>query len=390
MTPAGRQVALIVAAGTSGGASVGKVPISLPVLSDAFGLSLLQASLTISFFLLAAMLVGIFGGMLADRFGQRRIMVLGLVASAFGGLLGAASTSGTMLLASRAVESFGFIATVLPGPALLTRLVAGHRLRPVMGLWACYMPLGMSVVLILCPWLLEAIGWRGIWVVIAGLSLVLAVAVWRIVPPDPPRPAATRSMVLVKQTVGSLRPWLLASSFGVYAGQWMSVFGFLPTMYQQQGVPATAAGVLTALGVAVNMIGNFGAGLLMQRGWPRDRLLIFAALSMLIGAWLIFASSAPFPLRYAALLAFSAAGGLIPGTLFASTPSFAPNPSTVSTTTGLMQQGSALGQFLTPPLIALVVSGTGSWSATWMVTGVMAGINIALALVMRRLPARSG
>jgi cyanate permease len=197
-------------------------------------------------------------------------------------------------------------------------------------------------------------------------------------------------MMLVRQTVGSLRPWLLAMSFGVYAGQWMSVFGFLPTMYQQQGVPATAAGVLTAIGVAVNMVGNFGAGLLMQRSWPRDRLLIFAALVMLVGAWVIFASDASFPLRYAGLLAFSAAGGLIPGVLFASTPSFAPNPSTVSTTTGLMQQGSALGQFLTPPLIALVVSSTGSWSATWIVTGVMAGINIVLALMMRRLPARAG
>ena len=385
MTPAAARVALVVAAGTSGGANVGKVPISLPVLSEEFGLSLLQASLTISFFLLAAVLVGIFGGMLADRFGQRRVMMLGLVASAFGGLLGAASTSGSMLLLSRAVESFGFIATVLPGPALLTRLVAGHRLRPVMGLWACYMPLGMSLVLVLCPWLLEAIGWRGIWIGIAAISLALAGMVWRIVPPDPPPAMATRSLSLVRRTIGALRPWLLASSFGVYAGQWMSVFGFLPTMYQQQGVAAGAAGVLTAVGVAVNMIGNFGAGLLMQRGWPRDRLLVFAAFTMLLAAWVIFASSASFPLRYAALLAFSAAGGLIPGTLFASTPSFAPDASTVSTTTGLMQQGSALGQFLTPPLIALVVSSTGGWSATWLVTGTLAAANVVLALAMRRL-----
>jgi len=385
LTPAAARVALIVAAGTSGGASVGKVPISLPVLSEEFGLSLLQASLTISFFLLAAMLVGIFGGMLADRYGQRRVMMLGLVASAFGGLLGAASTSGTMLLLSRAVESFGFIATVLPGPALLTRLVAGHRLRPVMGLWACYMPLGMSIVLVLCPWLLAAIGWRGIWIAIAAISLGLAALVWLIVPPDPLRTVATRSLVLVRQTIGALRPWLLASSFGVYAGQWMSVFGFLPTMYQQQGVAPAAAGILTAAGVAVNMIGNFGAGVLMQRGWQRDRLLVFAAFTMLMAAWVIFASDATFALRYAALLAFSAAGGLIPGTLFASTPSFSPDASTVSTTTGLMQQGSALGQFLTPPLIALVVSSTGSWSATWMVTGALAACNVVLAVVMRRL-----
>lgn len=386
MTSQAGRVALIVAVGASGGASVGKVPISLPVLSEAFGLSLFQASLTISFFLLAAMLVGIFGGMLADRFGQRRVMMLGLLVSAAGGLLGASSTSGTMLLLSRAVESFGFIATVLPGPALLTRLVSPQHLRPVMGLWACYMPLGMSAVLILCPWLLDSIGWRGIWVGIGIISAVLGLLVWRIVPPDPVGGQVTRSMELVRQTIGSLKPWLLATSFCFYAGQWMSVFGFLPTLYQEQGVPATAAGVLTAVGAGINVTGNFGAGLLLQRGWRRHWLLIFAALTMLVSAWTIFGSEAPFAVRYAAVLAFSAAGGLIPGTLFASTPSFAPNALSVSTTAGLMQQGSALGQFLTPPLIALVVSQAGSWSATWMVTGAMAVANILLALVIRRQP----
>jgi len=360
------------------------VPISLPVLSAEFGLSLLQASLAISLFLLAAMLVGIFGGMLADRFGQRRVMMLGLLGSAAGGLLGAASTSGSMLLLSRAVESFGFIATVLPGPALLARLVSAQRLRPVMGLWACYMPLGMSVVLVLCPWLLDSFGWRAIWVGIAGISACLAVAVWSLVPPDPAGKQVTGSTALVLLTIGSPRPWLLATSFAVYAGQWMSVFGFLPTFYGEEGVPAATAGVLTALGAGINMTGNLGAGLLMQRGWRRHRLLIFAALTMLVTAWIIFASPAPFAVRYAALLAFSAAGGLIPGTLFASTPAFAPNASTVSTTAGLMQQGSALGQFITPPLIALLVSASGSWSVTWMVTGSMACVSIVLALIIRR------
>ena len=323
--------------------------------------------------------------MLADRFGQRRVMILGLVISAVGGLIGAASTSAAMLLASRAVESLGFIATVLPGPALLTRLVPAHRLRPVMGLWACYMPFGMSLMLILCPWLLDTIGWRAIWVLISLFSLAVAALVWRFVPPDAAGGTPVRALVLVKQTVTSARPWLLAASFGFYAGQWMSVFGFLPTLYADEGVSAARAGLLTALGAGINVVGNFGAGLLLQRGWSRHGLLIFAAVTMLVGAWLLFGSGAPFGLRFVGVLAFSAAGGLIPGTLFASTPAFAPNASTVSTTAGLMQQGSALGQFVTPPIIALVVSSAGSWSVTWLVTGVMALANIVLALVIRRV-----
>lgn len=384
MTRLARQVGLIVAAGASSGASVGKVPISLPVLSDDFGMSLFQASLIISFFLIAAVLMGTVGGMLADRFGQRRLMVLGLLVSAAGGLLGAASSSAGMLLASRAVESFGFLATVLPGPALLTRLVPARRLRPVMGLWACYMPLGMAVMLILCPWLLTTVGWRAIWVLIALLSLALALLVRRFVPPDEAGGPAVRALALVRQTVRSPRPWLLAASFCFYAGQWMSVFGFLPTFYGEQGVGAAAAGALTAAGVGINVTGNFGAGLLLQRGWPRHALLIFAAATMLASAWVLFGSAAPFAVRFAAVLAFSAAGGLIPGTLFASTPAFAPDASTVSTTAGLMQQGSALGQFVTPPLIALAVSQAGTWSVAWMITGAMAVANILLALLIRK------
>src|SRR5690606_1135786 len=192
--------------------------------------------------------------------------------------------------------------------ALLTQLVPARRLRPVMGLWGCYMPFGMSLVLLLCPWLLESIGWRAIWVLIAMLSLAAAGLVWRFVPSDVTSGPPVRSLALVRQTVTSARPWLLAASFGFYAGQWMSVFGFLPTLYAEEGVSAAGAGVLTALGAGINVVGNFGAGLLLQREWTRHGLLIFAALTMLVGAWLLFGSGAPFGVRFAAVLAFSAAG----------------------------------------------------------------------------------
>ncbi|HBK00034.1 MAG TPA: MFS transporter, partial [Delftia acidovorans] len=51
---------------------------------------------------------------------------------------------------------------------------------------------------------------------------------------------------------------------------------------------------------------------------------------------------------------FSAAGGLIPGTLFSMAVRLAPHESTVSTTVGFMQQWSSVGQFAGPPLVAAV------------------------------------
>jgi MFS family permease len=47
--------------------NVGKLPPALPALRAEFGLDLVAVSLLVSFFQLAGMLLGLFGGMLADR-----------------------------------------------------------------------------------------------------------------------------------------------------------------------------------------------------------------------------------------------------------------------------------------------------------------------------------
>ena len=49
-----------------------------------------------------------------------------------------------------------------------------------------------------------------------------------------------------------------------------------------------------------------------------------------------------------------------------------------------MQQGSSLGQFLLPPIVAWVVSASGGWSLAWTATGVLAVVNLALAMVLYR------
>lgn len=388
MASVGARVALVFSVGVVGGAELGKVPIALPALSHDFGLSLVQGGLLLGMFQIASMIVGVVAGMLADRFGQRRVMAAGLLIAAAASAVGALAQNAATLLISRGVESIGFMAIVLPGPALLARVVQPARLRAVMGLWGCYMPTGMGLALLLSPLLLAVAGWRALWVLMAIVPLVMAALVLTLIDPDPPPAAAatgpSRAGRLVLETLRSPGAWLLAVAFGCYAGQWMSVMGFLPTFYGAEGISASVAGILTAVGALVNVIGNFGAGLMLQRGVPAGRLVLMASLTMLLCAWILFGSDLGFVARYAALLAFSAIGGLIPGTLFALTHRFAPGPAAISTTTGLMQQGSALGQFLLPPLVALVVSGSGGWSSAWLATGALAMINVGLGVVLIR------
>ena len=93
-------------------------------------------------------------------------------------------------------------------------------------------------------------------------------------------------------------------------------------------------------------------------------------------------------LRYAAVLVFSALGGLIPGALFSLAVRLAPGERSVSTTVGFVQQWSSIGQFCGSPLVAAVAAATGGWHWTALVTaGCMAsglGLTLATAVLLRR------
>jgi len=390
---AATRLAVILLAGVVGALNIGKMPPALPTLQQSFEMTLVQASFLVAAFQVAGMSFGLFSGVLADRFGPRLTMCVGLAMLAAASAGGALSAGPAPLLATRALESAGFIFTVLPGPALLRRVLAPARLNVALGYWGSYMPTGTTIGLAATPWLIGAGGWELAWWLASAAALCeLALVVW-LIPADPPGHAArVRVAALARDTVRAAGPWLLAACFALYAGQFIAVFGFLPTVYQSAGVAATTAGVLTAVGVAANMSGNIASGWLLQRGASRTTVLAGTSLVMAAASLVAFAGALPFAVRYGAILVFSAVGGLIPGTLFTTAPRFAPYPGAVSTTTGLMQQGSAIGQFVAPPLVAAVASASQGWHRTGWVLSALALANVVAAFAIgrhdRRLPLR--
>ncbi len=382
-------MAIILLAGIVAALNIGKLPPALPALQQAYSLSLVQASYLVSAFQVAGMTFGLVGGLLADRFGPRRVMTAGLLLLTVCSGAGALAPGSGWLLALRALESAGFILTVLPGPVLLRRSVRPEKLSAVLGGWGCYMPTGMASMMVITPWLIAGPGWPAAWGLCAALAALTAVGVQFAVPADVQRgPSSHGAWGLASATVRSAGPWSLALCFGLYAAQFIAVFSFLPTAYLAVGIGASLAGLLSAFGVAINVVGNLASGVLLGAGVRRHWLIAITSLVMAAGATAAFAESLPFGLRYAAVLMFSAVGGLIPGTLFATAPRFAPHAGAVSTTTGLMQQGSTIGQFVSPPLIAAVASGTGGWSQAGWVIALFAGANLAAAWLIGAIDRR--
>ena len=148
------------------------------------------------------------------------------------------------------------------------------------------------------------------------------------------------------------------------------------------------AGPLSAFAVAVNIIGNLLGGFAVQRRIPVPAVMVFAALIMASTSWLAFGSGASFEWRYGAVVVLSLISGMIPGSLFSTAPKLAPDPGAISTTVGLMQQGSSAGQVIAPPLIAALATATGGWNSSWWVTGLFAIGNIVAAVLLIPVLAR--
>ncbi|MBD9390979.1 MFS transporter [Acidovorax sp. ACV01] len=389
-------------AGLAAAVHIGKIPPAIGVLRDALGVSLVEAGFLLSAVQLAGMLLGVLVGALADGFGLRRSMLYGLGVLCIASLAGVWARQAADLLALRALEGLGFLWVVLPAPSLMRLLVPAARLPAFMGLWGAYMPAGVALALLAGPVVMGLWNWQAWWGLLgvlagcAGLWLALAVgpdarrATVARPRTDPPPPAVVLLTRRLRLTLASPGPWVVAVAFGMYSCQWLAVIGFLPSIYMQAGVSGVAAGALTALACAANVVGNLGAGGLMRAGWRTHHLLVIGfggtALATVV-AFSPFAGDGPV-LRFAAVVAFSAMGGMIPATLFALAVRLAPSESTVSTTMGWVQQCSACGQFVGPPLVAWVAGLAGGWHFTWVVTGVASVVGLGLSWwVCRQRPA---
>ncbi|MBX3611757.1 MAG: MFS transporter [Hydrogenophaga sp.] len=367
-----RIAALVVLVGVTCALHIGKLPPAVRALQVDLHISLIQAGFLLSLVQLAGMFLGLVVGLGADRYGPRRVSLVGLLIMSLGSAWGGLAHSTESLLISRAVEGLGFLLAVLPAPALIRLHVRhdDHLLVKALGWWGAYMPLGTALALLLAAPVIDAWGWRAVWFGLAALSLVAAcLMAWGVPSTSAGERGGAALWPRLRKTLSTTGPWLVAVAFLLYSGQWLAVVGFLPTIFVDAGLGGVAAAWLSALAAAVNMVGNIGAGRLVAHGVRPLVLLRVAYACMLVGAVLAFAPGGPFLVRYLGVLAFSGVGGLIPGTLFGLAVRLAPGDDTVSTTVGWMQQLSALGQFSGPPIVAWLATRVGGWQWSWVVTG---------------------
>jgi EmrB/QacA subfamily drug resistance transporter len=164
--------------------------VALPSAQHALGMSVAACQWVLTAYTLAFAGLLLLGGRLADRFGARRTLVLGVVGFAAASAVGGAGSDGAMLIAARAVQGAFAAVLVSSTKSLLVTVYTdeGERARAV-SIFGATLTAGMALGLILGGLLTSGLGWRWCLYVNVVVCLVAVPGALRVLPSIPPRPA---------------------------------------------------------------------------------------------------------------------------------------------------------------------------------------------------------
>src|SRR5882757_3142868 len=131
-------VMVVVGGGVVASIQVGKAAIAAPLIQSNLALDLASVGWLTAIFAILGVVGGIPAGAIVAAAGDRRILVLGLCATALGAMSGAMADSYRALLASRVIEGLGFVLITVAGPAILQRIVSVGRKDIALSLWSCF------------------------------------------------------------------------------------------------------------------------------------------------------------------------------------------------------------------------------------------------------------
>lgn len=157
------------------------VNVALPALARDLGAGPSSLTWAINAYLLPLGALILLGGGLGDHFGRRRMFLSGLILFTLASVICAVALTFGWLLAGRGLQGLGAALLMPNSLAILGSAFIGESRGRAIGTWAAVGALAGALGPILGGWMVDAVGWRTIFLLnlpIAGAAVFLA---WRFV-----------------------------------------------------------------------------------------------------------------------------------------------------------------------------------------------------------------
>jgi predicted MFS family arabinose efflux permease len=358
----------------------------LPSIQQEFGMSFTQLGFFTGLYGLLAMLLSVPAGVSARRFGEKRVLGIGLLGVAAGSVLLGEAWSFESAITFRGLTIFGYrfafvsvlIAVALTAPASLRGRTMGvlgatSALASVIGA-----PLGGVLV--------GEFGWRLAILGYAAMAVLGATVFWLFYRPTP----GGSTDVNHHRVDGSgsrsafLSPvvWMLALVVGLGGFGQFTVTYFVPSVANAlYGLDATAAGVIISTGYLTAIVVNLGVGLLADRF---NKLVVLGAVFILlaIASWSMAVENLlTFRVATAAVIGF---GFTAANQLYGLAGSVMPRHE-AGHAMGVVSLGAGLFGYFGPQMLGILRDRTGSFAAGFYMVAIADVITLVLIAVLYRM-----
>lgn len=155
--------------------------IALPSIGSEFSMDAVSMSWVVSIYLLSSAVFLLPIGRIADIYGRKRILLLGIIAFTLFSFLLAVATSSVWLIILRALQGLGSAMIFVTGVAILTSAFPARERGRVLGINVASVYLGLSLGPFLGGILTESLGWRSIfWVNVPLGLIVIFMILWKL------------------------------------------------------------------------------------------------------------------------------------------------------------------------------------------------------------------
>ena len=212
------------------------VNVGLPAIGRSLHAGSSELPWVVNAYLLPLSALLLFGGAAGDRYGRRRLLILGTLLFALASAACAAAPSLPLLLAGRIVQGVGAAILMPNSLAILGDAFSGEARGRAIGTWAAVAAVAGAIGPVLGGWLIDVVGWQAIFLINLPVAAGAILLAWRFVTPthNPnPQPLDKAGALLATLGLGALT--------------WGLTIGAGPTGWTLTAIALTGAGAALSL-----------------------------------------------------------------------------------------------------------------------------------------------
>lgn len=357
----------------------------MSALEDLWGLSRTQLGLINSAFFFFYAAAQVPAGLLADRFGRKRILVPGFLIHALGAIYSGLAASFTGLLGARAVTGLSQGTYFSAQYAISTAAVPTNYRTLASALTMSGSALGIGLGTLVASFMVWRLGlnWRYPLILFGGLTLLLTLAMAKLIQPDMKQnsSADARSRATAFRPTANLVKLFLVGALAMYG--FYVIVTWLPYYLQTaRHIEGGIAGAVSTLMPLATIPSAIFIGILADRSGERRKIMLLLIPIGAVALALVVLSPSLMGL-YIALLLYGLSGKLVIDPLLIAAVAEQTDADSHGKAFALLNFAGTVSMVLAPTITGIIVDLTGSFDSGFLLAALLQAIAWGLLMSIR-------